>query len=378
MSSGSAMSLGVNAANQPLVAPAGIFLLVLTFLPFVYTLPYYVNMILQASTIVFLGSHLSIPGKQTNQETGEEEDKPALELMSRKDVMQFPIYGSCVLFGMYVLFKFYKDLANLLLGLYFTGLGVLALAGLLSPFLSPFLRQSWMNKLRSHDLPLLGKIEYTIVDLISIFMCSGVGYVYYTTHHWCTNNLFGVSFSIRGIEMLSLGSFMNGAILLSGLFFYDIFWVFGTDVMVTVAKSFQAPIKLVFPRDWDAPKEQQFSMLGLGDIVIPGLFIALMLRMDVHRAQAAGKVISEGVKAYFYTNFIAYILGLVTTVVFMMWFKAAQPALLYLVPACLGAACLTALVRGEVTALFAWKEEEPEDKEGDKDNKDKVETKKTE
>lgn len=47
MSSGSAMSLGVNAANQPLVAPAGIFLLVLTFLPFVYTLPYYVNMILQ-------------------------------------------------------------------------------------------------------------------------------------------------------------------------------------------------------------------------------------------------------------------------------------------------------------------------------------------
>lgn len=43
---------------------------------------------------------------------------------------------------------------------------MLALAGLLSPFLSPFLRQSWMNKLRSHDLPLLGKIEYTIVDLI--------------------------------------------------------------------------------------------------------------------------------------------------------------------------------------------------------------------
>lgn len=29
-----------------------------------------------------------------------------------------------------------------------------------------------------------------------------------------------------------------------GLFFYDIFWVFFTPVMVTVAKSFNAPIKV--------------------------------------------------------------------------------------------------------------------------------------
>jgi Signal peptide peptidase len=32
--------------------------------------------------------------------------------------------------------------------------------------------------------------------------------------------------------------------MLVGLFFYDIFWVFGTDVMVTVAKSFDGPIKV--------------------------------------------------------------------------------------------------------------------------------------
>lgn len=35
--------------------------------------------------------------------------------------------------------------------------------------------------------------------------------------------------------------------MLWGLFFYDIFWVYGTDVMVTVAKSLEAPIKLQFP-----------------------------------------------------------------------------------------------------------------------------------
>ncbi|KAI3847002.1 hypothetical protein MKW92_019944 [Papaver armeniacum] len=69
-----------------------------------------------------------------------------------------------------------------------------------------------------------------------------------------------------GIEMLSLGSFKTGGILLVGLFFYDIFWVFFTPVMVSVAKSFDAPIKLLFPTT-DAARP--YSMLGLGDIVIP-------------------------------------------------------------------------------------------------------------
>lgn len=55
--------------------------------------------------------------------------------------------------------------------------------------------------------------------------------------------MFGLSFSLSGISMLSLERFAIGAALLCGLFIYDIFWVFGTDVMVTVAKSFDAPIK---------------------------------------------------------------------------------------------------------------------------------------
>lgn len=49
------------------------------------------------------------------------------------------------------------------------------------------------------------------------------------------------------------GCHVSGALLLSGLFFYDIFWVFGTPVMVTVAKSLDAPIKLVFPRAGSIP-----------------------------------------------------------------------------------------------------------------------------
>jgi len=57
------------------------------------------------------------------------------------------------------------------------------------------------------------------------------------------NNLFGLAFSLNAVEMISLDSVKAGCLLLGGLFLYDIFWVFGTDVMVTVAKGLEAPIK---------------------------------------------------------------------------------------------------------------------------------------
>jgi len=55
-----------------------------------------------------------------------------------------------------------------------------------------------------------------------------------------------MAFAVHGVEVLFLNNIVNGCILLGGLFFYDIFWVFGTNVMVTVAHSFEAPIKCKF------------------------------------------------------------------------------------------------------------------------------------
>jgi minor histocompatibility antigen H13 len=55
----------------------------------------------------------------------------------------------------------------------------------------------------------------------------------------------------------------------------------------------------------------------------------------------------------------------------MIVFEAAQPALLYLVPACLGSSLTCAFVRGEVKELFAYSEEEEESEELADDKKDK-------
>ena len=68
-----------------------------------------------------------------------------------------------------------------------------------------------------------------ILCLILAIIFSGV---YVKTKHFMMNNILGISFCIQSIEKISVGSYKIGSILLIGLFFYDIFWVFGTDVMV--------------------------------------------------------------------------------------------------------------------------------------------------
>jgi Signal peptide peptidase len=110
----------------------------------------------------------------------------------------------------------------------------------------------------------------------------------------------------------------------------------------------------------------QFSLLGLGDIVIPGLFVALLLRFDAvrNKISAVNADHASFSKPFFTVNLICYALGLVATVGVMYFFNAAQPALLYLVPACLGGSLAVGVYRGELNLLLAYDEES---KEKDKD-----------
>ena len=101
-------------------------------------------------------------------------------------------------------------------------------------------------------------------------------------------------------------------------------------------------------------------MLGLGDIVIPGVFVALALRFD--QMHASNKQPSLDFTRYYYhfpkpyftASLAAYVGGLLTTMGVMHFFKAAQPALLYLSPACALSVVFVALVRGELHELGTW------------------------
>ncbi|KAF0289042.1 Minor histocompatibility antigen H13 [Amphibalanus amphitrite] len=337
----------------------------------------YGSLVIMALLPIFFGSFRSIKHhadqKENCEKTGE---KP--ERMTQKDAAMFPIIASCALFGIYIVFKiFSKEYINLLLTGYFFLLGVLALTHLISTHVSRLLPSSvpliqYHLKLTQDVGEDLIDFKFSTHDLVSLAISTVIGVWYLVKKHWIANNIFGLAFSVNGVEMLHLNNVLTGCILLGGLFIYDIFWVFATDVMVTVARSFEAPIKIVFPQDLleKGLAADNFAMLGLGDIVIPGIFIALLLRFDVS--------LKRGSQVYFYVTFAAYFAGLMTTIFIMHVYKHAQPALLYLVPACLGTPLLAALVRGDIKTMFKY-EDHPEEPETADDKKaDATDTKKTE
>lgn len=276
--------------------------------------------------------------------------------MTSKDAMLFPFIASVALFSLYIVFKlFSKDHINLLLTGYFFFLEVLALAHLLSPVIGSLVPTSIPNvpfhigftKGKGNQKSALIDYDFSSHDVVCLIIATIIGVWYLLQKHWIANNLFGVAFAVNGVELLHLNNVVTGLILLSGLFVYDVFWVFGTNVMVTVAKNFDAPIKLVFPQDLleNGFGASNFAMLGLGDIVIPGIFIALLLRFD--------NSLRRKTRTYFYSAYVAYFLGLALTIAIMHIFRHAQPALLYLVPACAGAPMLIALIKGDIKTLFA-------------------------
>ena len=97
------------------------------------------------------------------------------------------------------------------------------------------------------------------------------------TGSWVINNVYGICFTVFCIENWMIGNFKNILAIFVGLIVYDISFVFGSDVMVTVAQGLDLPIKLMFPKDL---LTEQYSVLGLGDIIIPGMFVSMCLRID--------------------------------------------------------------------------------------------------
>jgi hypothetical protein len=375
-------------------------------------------------------------------------------VLTAADAMRMPIMGSFVLFGLFCVYKYLdQDIVKLLFTLYVVFMCAIGLGANLSDF---------VNMLRSSAVkPFLTvpyfEVQITIVDVVGYLGSAAMGYYYVLTKddyelNWIVNNVFGVSFCLLGMKQVNISTYKAGCIMLCGLFFYDVFWVFlskpliGSNVMVTVAKGVKAPIKLMFPRvgkgmifnesnvgmvpsertaidlailsdggddnvmigkynssellgcklicihdehcigmEWnvDSPSCLLFSnavgslvaassgaavqwfvtgdkfmpsMLGLGDIVVPGIFLSLLAKFDVTQAAAQKKNESGGGGGtywnYFNVAMVAYVLSLVATLAAMIIWEAAQPALLYIVPFLIITSGIMAWLKGDLTQLL--------------------------
>ncbi|KAF8540090.1 signal peptide peptidase-domain-containing protein [Trichophaea hybrida] len=412
------------------------------------------------------------PGNLSEQEEDEDEEyetSAAPESLTATDAMMFPVTAGALLGGLYLIIKYLDDptLLSRVLTWYFCAMGVFAVgkafadilgvavgyvfphqfrdaqgklltAGFdswtvegsddeitnplptiklpksLSPFVWSLRRKlcaRWVLNYNFHGEAT--KKPFWIGDFIGPVIGAIVVGIYAAGgKHWIFTNMMGISFSYGAMQLLSPTTFPIATLLLGLLFFYDVFFVFYTPLMVTVATNLDVPIKLLFPRPGKtADGNAALAMLGLGDVVLPGILIAMALRWDLWRfyeikrcvlltAAKSGKgelskeeeksfkpryTKATGLwgmlfwdsqaggafpKTYFNASMVGYIVGMITTLTVMHVFNHAQPALLYLVPGVLGSVWGTAFFMGEAKVMWNYSEEGEVDEE-DKEKEEK-------
>ncbi|XP_052822854.1 signal peptide peptidase-like 3 [Octopus bimaculoides] len=229
--------------------------------------------------------------------------------------------------------------------------------------------------------------RFTAAEIMSFCLSFFIVCIWVLTGHWLLMDALGMGLCVAFIALVRLPSLKVSTLLLVGLLIYDVFWVFfssyifSTNVMVKVATrpaenpvglfakklhlsglvrdapKLSLPGKLVFP---SMQNSSHFSMLGLGDIVMPGLLLCFVLRYDAYKKSQLNSIeagIPQPINTiqkitYFHCSLIGYFLGLLTATVSSEVFKAAQPALLYLVPFTLLPLLTMAYLKGDLRRMW--------------------------
>ena len=340
-------------------------------LPFIYKPNISIQLLVNSVCCVGLGSLYAISIKKGKRVKTSDDD----ESLSMSDAAKFPFMASAALMVLYVLFKnIDKDILNMLFKANFAIMGMSAIGAFFEDSIAETFPNLPNKEVFKKKLVLIaGKegekdsateinFDITTHNLITYTLGAVIGISYVCTNHWFFNNLLGITFTIGGIMLLRVSKFAVVFLLLWALFIYDIFWVFGSDVMVTVAKNFDVPIKLLFPLS-----SGKNSLLGLGDMVIPGLLTALALKFDVDNGIAKytpGKdnTLPEIETPTFNFVMIGYAAGMIATFVGMSLMEKAQPALLYLVPTCCFGLILSLILEKQLFKALSY-QSDPTDEE---------------
>jgi signal peptide peptidase-like protein 2B len=270
------------------------------------------------------------------------------------------------------------------------------------------------DRILIHKIPCdLGHLS--LLESLALVTSYGIGFIWlligFTQRHpetnlfyWIMQDIMGACMCITFLNTIKLNSIKVASVLLIVAFFYDIFFVFITplltrgsqSIMITVATSGGPPKASPnwcekYPDDKDCqggdplpmlftiPRINDYrdgsSLLGLGDIVLPGLLLSFASRFDEAK-RLLGTVrggntrtinsypenSSSGIISklcccccnggYFVPVVIAYGIGLLMANAAVYLMNYGQPALLYLVPCCLGTVIFLGWRRGELSELW--------------------------
>lgn len=321
----------------------------------VFPLPIWANLIVFTLVPIYIGALRS--RKLSPWWDIKDLEDSDISVIGSKEALKFPLVASAVLLSLYVAIKYISpQLVNLLISLYLLLIGVYCVKHYIYLQLKSrkILEHPWkFSKQISipYIMPTPELLELNIQDLVAFILAAPIGIGYFFTKNWILCNIMGIALSIHALENMPISSFKIAFGLLAALLVYDVFFVFGTDVMLTVAKNIDGPIKLLFPKATGG-----YSMIGLGDIIMPGILITMTLRYDVYRIKKNEK---KGT-IYFYFGLAGYLIGIIATVIAMKVMEREQPALLYLVPTCIISVLAAAIYCREFSQLWLYNEENNE------------------
>lgn len=293
--------------------------------------------------------------------------------------------------------------------------GVSALGSLSSVIFVPLLRRTFpylttwrcdISSMFRHCVVTVGLLEVLGVlgSAVTVIL-----WYFYRNQCWYLQDILGIVLCCSFLRNIQVPNLRVATVLLLLAFVYDIFFVFvtpfifGSSIMERVATGGAPastrsdypgidyceryphyapcedpqplPMLLLIPQfDWRGG----FSMLGLGDIIVPSLLLSLALRFDCFLAKCknflrSGKLrqISEETTVYasmstkpeavanqrqvqyFITVSIAYALGLGMANAAVNLTGVGQPALMYLVPCTLGATIVRAWINNELRLFWS-------------------------
>lgn len=303
--------------------------------------------------------------------------------LDKSQALMIPVMSSCSLLLMFYLFSSVSQLLTA-----FTAVAsASSLFFCLSPYVTHFksqfgLSDPYMSRCCSKSFTRTqGFLVLVSVGIVAAWLVSG---------HWILNNVLGISICIAFVSHVRLPNIKICAMLLLCLFVYDIFWVFfserffGANVMVSVAtqqasnpvhtvatslslpglqlitKKLELPVKIVFPRNLfggvvPEGNTVDFMMLGLGDMAIPAMLIALVLYFDHRKTRESASSLdfhTSKEHKYIWYALPGYAVGLITALAAGVLTHSPQPALLYLVPSTLGPIIVVSWIRNELSELW--------------------------
>lgn len=268
--------------------------------------------------------------------------------VNKEVAVGFCVLGSCTLLVLYV---FMRYLIYFLIFAFCLG-GASCIVQFVSAclqYLNPALKQ------RAVGLPLVGPV--TKGELLALVPAVAVVGSWLLLRNgpsgWIFQDIIGAGFLCWLQRTIRLPNMKIASLLLSVMFFFDIFWVFISplffqkSVMVAVATGGDTgeavPMLLRIPAFGDIFGHDR--MLGFGDVALPGLLVSYLRRYDLVNRRPC-------LRGYFAAALLGYFAGLCATVAALVLMRKGQPALLYLVPGTLGTSLALAWWRRELPSLW--------------------------